>query len=83
MGKAIAATARARATVGGTLSTSNLVRSARAAYETFYPSHISDRHEVVPALPLGTQYVQAAAGAGHTVLLRIDGVAVVAQKRTL
>ena len=29
----------------------------------------------VPALPLGTQYVQAAAG-GHTVLLRSDGEAV-------
>ena len=35
MGTAIAATARARATVGGTLRTSNLVRSAHAAYETF------------------------------------------------
>ena len=34
MGKAIAATARARATVGGTLRTSNLVRSAHAADET-------------------------------------------------
>ena len=30
----------------------------------------------VPALPLGTQYVQATAGAGHTVLLRSDGQAV-------
>ena len=29
-----------------------------------------------PALPLGTQYVQAAAGSGHTVLLRSDGQAV-------
>ena len=29
-----------------------------------------------PALPLGTQYVQATAGAGHTVLLRSDGQAV-------
>ena len=35
MGRAIAATARARATVGGTLRTSILVRSARAAYESF------------------------------------------------
>ena len=35
MGKAIAATAGARATAGNTLRTSNLVRSARAAYETF------------------------------------------------
>ena len=35
MGKAIAATARSRATTGGTLRTSNLVGSARAAYETF------------------------------------------------
>ena len=40
MGKAIAATARARATVGGTLLiTSNMVRSARAAYETFCTAH--------------------------------------------
>ena len=35
MGKAIAATAGARATAGNTLRTSNLVRSAHAAYETF------------------------------------------------
>ena len=60
-----------------------MVRSARAAYETFYASKVNDRQEAVPALPLGTQYAQAAAGAGHTVLLRSDGEAVVAQKRTL
>ena len=34
MGKAIAATSGARATAGNTLRTSNLVRSAHAAYET-------------------------------------------------
>ena len=84
MGKAIAATARARATVGGTLRTSNLVRSARAAYVTFckleseYPLTVlatpplqNDSKPCLHYLATCQLLPQASASAPPSMLLRI------------
>ena len=84
MGKAIAATAGARATAGNTLRTSNLVRSAHAAYETFckleseYPLTVlatpplqNDSKPCLHYLATCQLLPQASASAPPSMLLRI------------